>query len=73
MARRADEAEVVLPAHGHGQVLGRQVIGPVRFDRANHHQRKHAEEPLPDRFADIERNGRFRIARHIGPLFTREA
>ena len=44
----ADEAVVVLPAQGHRQVLGREVVLAVLLLAPHDDQREHAEEAVPD-------------------------
>ena len=54
VARRTDEAEVVLPTHGGDHVLGRKIQRSVVVPGADQYQRRDREKLVPNRDARIE-------------------
>jgi hypothetical protein len=54
VARAADEAEVVLPAHRHRHVLGRDVVALLALPSGHQDQRGGDEDARPDRL--VQRN-----------------
>jgi hypothetical protein len=54
VARCADEAEVILPAHRDREMLGREIVAAICLAAADDDERENREKTFPDRLADIQ-------------------